>query len=73
MDLLIERIDAVRQRRVLAEACQVAGIDLGWLCEPFGMVADVTSLLESAEVSAGFVITSPALPRFDELIADFDR
>lgn len=71
MDLLSGRIDAVRLRRILAEVYQIAGIDHWWLCWPPGNVA-ATSMLESAEVAPGFVVTCPALLRFGELVVEFD-
>jgi ring-1,2-phenylacetyl-CoA epoxidase subunit PaaE len=50
VDLLSGRLDAARLRVLLPLLLNVASIDHWWLCGPFGMVVDATTVLAEAGV-----------------------
>jgi ring-1,2-phenylacetyl-CoA epoxidase subunit PaaE len=55
VELFSGRLDAARLRRLLPALCDVARVDHWWLCGPYGMVADSTSVLSGLGVPAARV------------------
>jgi ring-1,2-phenylacetyl-CoA epoxidase subunit PaaE len=45
VDLFSGRLDAARLRLLLPAVCDVGDVDHWWLCGPYGMVADATTVL----------------------------
>jgi ring-1,2-phenylacetyl-CoA epoxidase subunit PaaE len=50
-ELFSGRLDATRLRALLSALIDVPGVDHWWLCGPFGMVVDATSVLDSFGVA----------------------
>ena len=53
VDLLTGRLDAAKLRTLLPLLIDVAGVDHWWLCGPFGMVVDATTVLGEFGVAPG--------------------
>jgi ring-1,2-phenylacetyl-CoA epoxidase subunit PaaE len=53
VELFTGRLDRAKLRELLPLTCDVAAVDHWWVCGPFGMIMDVTGVLQELSVPVG--------------------